>query len=46
VIAMSVIDAGLIALGARFQVELERGSAEAVCDGYPAYDPGKLRPRA
>jgi aminomethyltransferase len=45
VIAMTVIDAELIAPGERFQVELDGGSAAAVCDGYPIYDCDKLRPR-
>ena len=42
---MTVIDAELIAPGERFQVELDGGSAAAVCDGYPIYDCDKLRPR-
>jgi len=45
VIAMTVIDAELIAPGERFQVELDAGSAVAVCEGYPIYDRDKLRPR-
>ena len=47
VIAMSVLDAGLIELGARFEVELDSGGlASATCGTYPLYDPAKLHPRS
>jgi aminomethyltransferase len=46
-IAMVVIDAPLIAPGARFDVELETGGAAAgVVGDHPIYDTHKLRPRA
>ena len=44
---MVVIDAPLIAPGARFDVELEPGgTATGVVGDHPIYDTHKLRPRA
>jgi len=46
-IAMVVIDAPLIAPGARFDVELEAGgTAPGIVGDHPIYDTHKLRPRA
>jgi aminomethyltransferase len=47
VIALAVIETGLIDPGARFGVELGDGrNASAGVDSHPVYDPEKLRPRA
>ena len=47
IIALAVLDHGLTERGTRVDVELASGgTARATVDGYPIYDPDKLRPRA
>ena len=47
IIALAVLDHGLTKRGTQVDVELAAGgTARATVDGYPIYDPDKLRPRA